>query len=139
MQAEREELTLETRGHGETIDVTEHAQKAIANAGFRDGICTVFVAHSTCGVTMIEFEPGANADLARVMENLAPIDDVWEHNERNADTNGHSHARAGLIGPSVTVPFADGELCMGTFQRVVCIDFDDRPRQRRLIVQLLGV
>ena len=139
MHAGHEELVLDTRGNDDTIDVTEHAKKAIANAGLRDGICTVFVAHSTCGVTMIEFEPGCNADLARVMENIAPIDDDWEHNERNADTNGHSHVRAGLIGPSVTVPFADGELCMGTFQRIVCIDFDDRPRQRRLVLQLLGV
>jgi secondary thiamine-phosphate synthase enzyme len=139
MQAGREELTLDTRGNGDTVDVTEHAQKAIANAGLRDGLCTVFVAHSTCGVTMIEFEPGCNADLGRVMEQIAPIDDPWEHNERNADTNGHSHVRAGLIGPSVTVPVADGELCIGTFQRIVCIDFDDRPRQRRLVVQLLGV
>ena len=70
----------------------------------------MFVAHSTCGVTTIEFEPGCNADLARVIEQVAPTDDSWEHNERNADTNGHSHARAALIGPSVTVPFADGEL-----------------------------
>jgi secondary thiamine-phosphate synthase enzyme len=139
MQARYEELSLDTQGDGEVLDVTAHAQKALDNAGFTDGLCTVFVAHSTCGVTMIEFEPGCNADLARVMENIAPIDDDWEHNERNADTNGHSHVRAGLIGPSVTVPFADGELCMGTFQRIVCIDFDDRPRQRRLVVQLLGV
>jgi secondary thiamine-phosphate synthase enzyme len=139
MQAQREELTLDTRGDCETIDVTEHAQKAIANAGLRDGLCTVFVAHSTCGVTTIEFEPGCNADLARVMEQVAPTDDLWEHNARNADTNGHSHVRAAMIGPSVTVPFADGELCLGTWQKIVCIDFDDRPRQRRLLVQLLGV
>ena len=108
--------------------MTEHAQKAIANSGLRDGLCTVFVAHSTCGVTTIEFEPGCNADLARVMEQLAPTDDDWEHNERNADTNGHSHVRAAMIGPSVTIPFADGELCIGTWQKIVCIDFDDRPR-----------
>ena len=139
MQARREELTLETHGDGDTIDVTEDAQKIIANSGLRDGLCTVFVAHSTCGVTTIEFEPGCNADLATVMERLAPIDDAWEHNERNSDTNGHSHVRAGMIGPSVTVPFNDGELCIGTFQRIVCIDFDDRPRQRRLVVQLLGI
>ena len=100
---------------------------------------TVFVAHSTCGVTTIEFEPGCNADLATVMEQLAPIDADWEHNERNSDTNGHSHVRAGMIGPSVTVPFNDGEVCIGTFQGIVCIDFDDRPRQRRLVVQLLGI
>jgi len=139
MQSRLEEVTLETRGDGDTVDVTEHAQKAIANSGLRDGLCTVFVAHSTCGVTTIEFEPGCNADLARVMEQVAPIDDAWEHNARNADTNGHSHVRAAMIGPSETIPFADGELCVGTWQKIVCIDFDDRPRQRRLLVQLLGV
>ena len=139
MQSAHDEVTLDTRGNDDTIDVTEHAQKAIANAGFREGLCTVFVAHSTCGVTTIEFEPGCNADLGRVMEQLAPVDGEWEHNERNADTNGHSHARAGLIGPSVTIPFRAGELLLGVWQKIVCIDFDDRPRARKLVVQLLGV
>ena len=138
MQPGHEEVTLDTRGDGDTIDVTEHAQKAIANAGLRDGLCTVFVAHSTCGMTTIEFEPGCNADLNAVAERIAPEDSRWEHNERNADTNGHSHARAALIGPSVTVPMAGGELLLGVWQKIVCIDFDDRPRQRRLVVQLLG-
>ena len=139
MQARYDELTLETQGDGEIVDLTAYAQKAIANHGFSDGLCTVFVAHSTCAVTTIEFEPGCNADLARVMERMAPIDDAWEHNVRNADTNGHSHVRAAMIGPSETIPFADGELCVGVWQKIVCIDFDDRPRQRRLVVQLLGV
>jgi secondary thiamine-phosphate synthase enzyme len=138
MHARYEEYTLDTHADGEVIDVTAHAQKAIANAGLHDGLCTVFVAHSTCGVTMIEFEPGCNADLNRVLEDIAPHDDRWEHNERNADTNGHSHVRAALIGPSVTVPFANGDLMIGTWQKIVCIDFDDRPRTRRLVVQLLG-
>jgi len=138
MQARYEELTLDTRGDGDVLDVTAHAQKAIDNSGLRDGLCTVFVAHSTCGVTTIEYEPGCNADLARVMEALAPQDDPWEHNERNADTNGHSHARAAIIGPSVVVPFSNGELMVGTWQKIVCVDFDDRPRTRRLVVQLLG-
>ena len=139
MHARREEFTLDTQGDGDVIDVTLHAQKAIDNGGLRDGICTVFVAHSTCGVTTIEYEPGCNADLNQVLETLVPADEPWEHNARNADTNGHSHVRAALIGPSVTVPFADGHLCVGTWQKIVCIDFDDRPRSRRLVVQLLGV
>jgi secondary thiamine-phosphate synthase enzyme len=139
MHSRRDEFTLATQGDGEVIDVTMHAQKAIDNGGLRDGICTVFVAHSTCGVTTIEYEPGCNADLNHVLETLVPPDHTWEHNERNADTNGHSHVRAALIGPSVVVPFAEGHLCVGTWQKIVCIDFDDRPRSRRLIVQLLGV
>lgn len=138
MQARYEELSLDTRGNGEVIDLTPNAQKALDNAGLRHGICTVFVAHSTCAVTTIEFEPGCNADLNRVLEQLCPEDERWEHNERNADTNGHSHVKAALLGPSVTIPFAAGELMLGTWQKVVCIDFDDRPRTRRVIVQLLG-
>jgi secondary thiamine-phosphate synthase enzyme len=139
MQARHEELTLDTHGDDEVIDVTAEAQKALDNSGLREGTCTVFVAHSTCGMTTIECEPGCNADLRTVMERLAPQDDPWEHNERNADTNGHSHARAAIVGPSVTVPFTAGELMLGVWQKIVCIDFDDRPRTRRLVVTLLGV
>ena len=138
MDARLEEFTLATQGDDEVIDVTGHAEKTISNAGLRDGICTVFVAHSTCGVTIIEHEPGTVADVKRVLDTLTPPDDRWEHNERNADTNGHSHARAAFIGPSVTVPFTNGQLVLGVWQRIVCIDFDDRPRSRRLVVQLLG-
>lgn len=139
MQARHEDFTLATSGDGEVLDVTGHAQKAIDNSGLREGLCTVFVAHSTCGVTTVEYEPGCTTDFNRVLERIAPEDDRWEHNERNADTNGHSHARAALIGPSVTVPFSDGELLVGTWQKIVCVDFDDRPRSRRLVVQLLGI
>ncbi len=138
MQARYEELTVETAGDGDMLDVTPDAQKAIANSGLQDGICTMFVAHSTCGMTTIELEPGCTADLNETMENLAPRDADWEHNTRNADTNGHSHVRAALVGPSVVIPFAKGELLTGTWQKIVMIDFDDRPRRRRVVVQLLG-
>jgi secondary thiamine-phosphate synthase enzyme len=138
MEARYEELSLDTQGDGEVLEVTAHAQKALDNSGFRDGLCTVFVAHSTCGMTTIECEPGCNADLNRILEQIAPQDFAWKHNELNADSNGHSHARAALIGPSVTIPFADGELMLGTWQKIVCVDFDDRPRSRRLVIQLLG-
>jgi secondary thiamine-phosphate synthase enzyme len=138
MRSALEDLTLDTRGDAEVIDVTAEAQKAIDNSGLRNGLCTVFVAHSTCGVTTIEYEPGCNADLDTVLEQVAPRDARWEHNERNADTNGHSHVRAALIGPSVTLPFHEGALVLGIWQKVVCVDFDDRPRTRRLVVQLLG-
>jgi len=138
MQARYDELTLETQGDGDILDLTSYAQKAIANHGLRDGLCTVFVAHSTCGMTTIECEPGCNADINTVLERVAPQDDTWQHNERNSDTNGHSHARAALIGPSVTLPFSNAELQVGTWQRVVMIDFDDRPRSRKVVIQLLG-
>ncbi|MGH9023017.1 MAG: secondary thiamine-phosphate synthase enzyme YjbQ [Acidimicrobiia bacterium] len=138
MQARYDELVLDTQGDGDVIDLTGHARKAISNAGLNEGLCTVFAAHSTCGMTTIECEPGCNHDLNVVLERLAPQDDAWAHNERNDDTNGHSHVRAALIGPSVTIPFADGELLVGTWQKVVMIDFDDRPRSRRIVIQLLG-
>lgn len=138
MQAHHEELRIETRGDGDVIDLSADAQKVVDESGVRDGLCTVFVAHSTCGMTTIEHEPGCNADLGTVMEDVAPRAARWEHNERNADTNGHSHVRAALLGPSVTLPVRDGSLVLGTWQRVVCVDFDDRPRSRRVIVQLLG-
>ena len=139
MEARYEELSLDTQGDGEVVDLTAHAQKAIDNSGLSDGLCTVFVAHSTCAMTTIEFEPGCNADLNTVLEHIAPEGGRWEHNERNADTNGHSHARAALIGPSVTVPFAARELVLGVWQKIVCVDFDDRPRTRKVVVQLLGL
>jgi len=139
MHAAHEELTLETQGDGDILDVTPYAQKVVDNAGLSDGLCTVFVAHSTCAMTTIEHEPGCNADLNDVLEGVAPQDRAWRHNELNADTNGHSHVRAALVGPSVTLPFRDGQLIVGTWQKVVCIDFDDRPRSRKVVIQLLGV
>lgn len=138
MTVHHETFTLDTRGDGEVLDVTDLAEKALANSGLREGIITVFVAHSTCGVTVIEAEPGCNADLNAVLERIAPEADRWEHNERNADTNGHSHARAGIIGPSVTVPVSDGAMLLGVWQRVVCADFDDRPRTRKVVVTVIG-
>ncbi len=138
MTVHHEVFTLDTVADGEVIDITDLAQKSLANSGIAEGLATVFIAHSTCGVTVIEAEPGCNADLNTVMARIAPESDRWEHNERNADTNGHSHARAGLIGPSVTIPVTASELMLGVWQRIVCVDFDDRPRSRRLVVTVLG-
>ena len=138
MTVHHEVFTLDTVADGEVIDITDLAQKSLANSAVAEGIATVFIAHSTCGVTVIEAEPGCNADLNTVMERIAPESDRWEHNERNADTNGHSHARAGLIGPSVTIPITASELMLGVWQRIVCVDFDDRPRSRRLVVTVFG-
>jgi len=138
MRTIHEDLKLDTRGGGDILDLTGEAQRVIEAAGLEEGLCTVFVAHSTCGMTTIECEPGCNADLNAVLEGVAPQAKRWEHNERNADTNGHSHVRAGLVGPSVTIPFRGGELTLGTWQKIVCIDFDDRPRSRNVVIQLLG-
>jgi secondary thiamine-phosphate synthase enzyme len=139
MQTHLDEWTVSTRGDNDVIDVSDGVQQVIDRAGMRDGLCTAFVAHSTCAMTTIEAEPGCIADLDRVLSSITPADDGYEHNVRNHDTNGHAHIRAALMGPSVTIPFASGRLCLGTWQRVVCVDFDDRPRSRRLVVQLLGM
>lgn len=133
-----EELRVSTGGDGEVVDLTDRAQGVVDGAGIGEGLCTVFVAHSTCGVTTIECEPGANADFNTVLEELAPRARRWEHNVRNADTNGHAHVRAALVGPSVSVPVRGARLAVGTWQRIVCVDMDDRPRTRTVLVQLLG-
>ena len=138
MRALCEELRIATRGDGDVVDVTASAQQVVDDATFRDGLCTVFVAHSTCAVTTIECESGCNADLRWVFEQVAPRGRVWEHNVRNHDTNGHAHVGAAILGPSVSVPVRDGRLAVGTWQRVVCVDLDDRPRTRTVLVQLLG-
>jgi secondary thiamine-phosphate synthase enzyme len=138
VQASCEELRISTAGDGEVIDLTERAQRVVEETNVRDGLCTVFVAHSTCAVTTIECEPGCNADLNVVLEEVVPRGRRWEHNVRNADTNGHAHVRAALLGPSVSVPVRDGRLAVGTWQRIVCIDLDDRPRTRTILVQVLG-
>ena len=139
MQARREDLTLDTRGNCDTIDVTEHAQKAIANAGLRDGLCTVFVAHSTCGVTTIEFEPGCNADLARVMEQVAPTDDGV-----GAQRAQRRHQRAQPRARRDDRPVGDGAVrrrraaASACGRRSSASTSTTGPRQRRLVVQLLG-
>ena len=139
MQARYEELSLDTQGDGEVIDVTAHAQKSIANAGLTDGLCTVFVAHSTCGMTIIEFEPGCNADLNAVLEGIAPEAEplgaqrAQRRHQRAQPRPGRAHRTVGQ-----TIPFAGGELMLGVWQRIVCVDFDDRPRTAPVVVQLLG-
>jgi secondary thiamine-phosphate synthase enzyme len=136
MQARYEErrstrkATAGHRPHGASAE-------AIDNAGIADGLCTVFVAHSTCGMTTIECEPGCSGSQRRPSNASFPRR-IPGAQRRNADTNGHSHARAALIGPSVTVPMAGGELLLGVWQKIVCVDFDDRPRTRRVVVQLIG-
>ncbi len=129
---------MSTAGDGDVIDLTEQAQRVVDRVGLTEGLCTVFVAHSTCAVTTIECEPGANADFNAVLEEVAPRGRRWDHNVRNADTNGHAHVRAALVGPSVSVPVRAGRLAVGTWQRIVCVDVDDRPRTRTVLVQLLG-
>jgi secondary thiamine-phosphate synthase enzyme len=129
---------LSTKGQGDAHDITEAVARAVTQSGIRAGIVTVFVVGSTAGVTTIEFEPGAVHDLNTVFEELAPRSADYRHHLRWGDDNGSSHVRAALLGPSITVPFNNGELLLGTWQQIALVEFDTRPRRRKIVLQILG-
>jgi secondary thiamine-phosphate synthase enzyme len=129
---------LSTKGQGDAHDITGKVSGAVSASGMTSGVATVFVVGSTAGVTTIEFEPGAVADLNDVFERLAPRNDDYRHHLRWGDDNGSSHVRAALLGPSIAVPFVDGTLTLGTWQQVMLLEFDTRPRKRELVVQVVG-
>ena len=116
----------------------DEVAQAVARSRLASGIATVFVLGSTAGVTTIEFEPGLVHDLGTAFDRLAPREFEYKHHERWGDDNGHSHVRAALLGPSLSVPFVKGELCLGTWQQIVLVDFDTRPRNREFLIQILG-
>lgn len=131
-------LRLETAGDGQIVDITEGVRRVVSTSGVEQGVAVVFARGSTVAVTTMEHEPGAIADLTALLDRLAPRVGEYEHNRRNADTNAHAHLRAALIGPSESVPIVAGALVLGTWQQLVLIDFDDRPRTREVAVQLLS-
>ena len=131
-------LRFSTPGRGEIVDLTEGVVSVVARSEVRSGVAVVFGVGSTVAVTTMEFEPGAVADLRAALERLLPAGAEYEHNRLNHDTNAHAHLRAALIGPSETIPLVDGGLALGTWQQLVLIDFDDRPRSRTVTVQVLS-
>ena len=131
-------LSLETRGDGDVIDITASVQDAVQSTGLATGTATIFCPSATSAVTTIEYGSGAVSDLGRLFDEIAPADRPYAHNQRWGDGNGHSHVRAALLGPSLTVPFVDGRLTLGMWQQIIYVDFDNRPRGRRLIVQVIG-
>ncbi len=131
-------IRLSTRGDADCIDITSEVAKAVSAAGLTSGVAHLFVTGSTAGLTTIEFEPGCVHDLGQLFERIAPRDAEYEHHERWGDHNGHSHMRASLLGPHLAVPFVDGDLTLGTWQQVILVDFDDRPRERTVVVQAIG-
>ena len=131
-------LEISTKGQGDAHDVTGAVARAVAESAIRTGIVTVFVVGSTAGVTTIEFESGALHDLSAVFEELAPRDGEYQHHLRWGDDSGSSHVRAALLGPSVTIPFRDGELMLGQWQQIAVLEFDTRPRRREIVIQILG-
>jgi secondary thiamine-phosphate synthase enzyme len=131
-------LRLETEGEGQIVDLTEGVLAVVRQSGVTAGAVCVFVTGSTAAVTTMEFEPGGVADLQAAMERLVPRAGEYRHNVLNADDNAHAHLRASLIGPSETVPLVAGRLVLGTWQQLVLIDFDDRPRRREVHVQVVS-
>lgn len=129
---------VETTGQGDVRDLTEVVARALHASTLKSGLATIAVIGSTAGITTIEFEPGAVADLNRVWDQLAPRNGRYEHHLRWGDDNGSSHVRAAMLGPSVSIPFEAGRLLVGTWQQVVLIEFDTRPRSREVAVQLIG-
>lgn len=123
---------------GEIVDLTEDAAGAVHSSGLSSGIATLFVPGATGALTTIEFEPGLVQDLGEALERIAPKDIEYAHDQMWHDGNGHSHIRASLIGPSLTVPFTEGKLSLGTWQQIVFLEMDNRPRRRRIVVQILG-
>ena len=129
---------IATSGQGDAHDITETVARAVRQSGIQAGVVTMFVVGSTAGITTIEFEPGAIEDLNRLFEELAPRSGTYRHHLRWGDDNGSSHVRAALQGPSITIPFSNGKVLLGTWQQIALLEFDTRPRRRELVVQILG-
>ncbi len=132
------ESTYSTRGGADVIDITADIQRLVAEGPVADGIVTAFVRGSTAAITTMEFEPGGVADLRDLLDRLVPVEGDYEHNRLNHDTNSHAHQRASLIGASEQVPVIAARLALGTWQQLVLIDFDDRPRDRTVVVQVVS-
>jgi len=131
-------VDVNSRGEGDLIDITSEVQGILESTGVRDGIVTLFVAGSTGALTTIEYEPGLLKDFPAMLERIAPRNINYEHEKMWHDGNGHSHVRASLVGPSLTVPFKDRRLNLGTWQQIVFVELDIRPRTRQIITQIIG-
>lgn len=131
-------VELKTSGHADMHDITPQVSQLVEKSHIEQGIATVFAASATSGITTIEYESGALEDLRRTLDEIAPEAREYKHNLRWQDGNGHSHLRAALLGPSLTIPVLDRQLTLGTWQQILYIDFDVRPRNRSLIVNIIG-
>jgi secondary thiamine-phosphate synthase enzyme len=132
------ELAFGTQGNTDVVDITAEVQRLVADGPLADGLVTAFVRGSTAAITTMEFEPGGVADLRDLLDRLIPAAGDYEHNRLNHDTNSHAHQRASLIGASEQVPVIGGRLALGTWQQLVLVDFDDRPRDRTIVVQVVS-
>lgn len=138
MEVITEQFSIATRGGSEVLDITGHVTSFLSRHRLREGNVTVFVTGSTASVTTTEFEPGLRKDIPEALNRIAPEGIRYHHDETWHDGNGHSHVRAAVLGPSLTIPFSNGAMLLGTWQQIVLIDSDNRPRQRSIVVQLIG-
>lgn len=130
------DFSVRTRGFTDIIDITDNVRRLCGRTAVKEGVAHVFVAGSTAALSTIEFESGAIADLKRALDSIAPMDAPYAHNERWGDGNGYAHLRAALMKPSLSIPIVAGELKLGTWQQIILLDFDNRPRQRTIYVQV---
>ncbi len=131
-------IRLSTKGNCDMIDITADIAREISNSGINNGIATIFISGSTAGVTTIEYENGLVSDFQQMWDRNVPLNISYEHDRRWGDGNGYSHVRASLQGPSLVLPFANKKMLLGTWQQIVVVDFDNRPRAREIALQLLG-
>lgn len=131
-------IALKTSARDEVVDITEKVRDIVSKSKIKEGLACVFVAGSTAAVTTVEHEPGLVADMKDAMDRLYPKSIEYEHHRRWGDGNGHSHVRASFVGPSLTVPIVDGDLKLGTWQQIVFLEFDNKPRTRDITVQIVG-
>jgi len=131
-------IQLQARGNTDILDISSQVTAAVRESGINDGTVTIFCPSSTSSVTTIEFESGCLQDLTRLFEEMVSSTGDYAHNYRWGDGNGHSHLRASLLGPSITIPIIERQLCLGTWQQVIFIDFDVRARSRRIVLQIMG-
>jgi secondary thiamine-phosphate synthase enzyme len=131
-------LYLKTKGKNDIHDITEKVQTLVTESGLKEGSALCFVSGSTASLTTVEYEPGLIKDIPEILEQIAPMNKVYHHDDTWHDGNGYAHIRAALLGPSLTIPFSNGKLLLGTWQQIVLIDFDNRSRERAIVVQVCG-
>lgn len=131
-------FSIKTKGFNDIIDITSQVEGEVRKAKVKDGICLVSSPGSTCGITTIEYESGLVEDLKRALEKIAPMNKDYEHCKKWGDCNGYAHVRSALINPFSAIPIENGKLLLGTWQQIVFIDFDNRPREREIIIKIIG-
>jgi len=138
MQVRLNHIFLTTRGDTDILDITQQVIECIHSSTLQNGLVTIFSPSSTSGITTLEYEPGVLQDLQKIFDEIAPSGRDYQHNEAWHDGNGHSHVRAALLKASISIPLVDGRMTLGTWQQIVFIDFDTRPRKREIIIQIMG-